>query len=294
METFLYDEKIVINVTVTLYNIIAEDMDLSSIVPMKMSVNLRKIENSEKNRLFHLFSDTDQLTLVGQSQHVLEINYPEQKRFGDQLVEILRDKVISLVQDIITSLRLIKQGNVGALTISFKSQFGRMESSALLDHDSMAAIFTNPIRFDKNDINKLSDLLPLIRFKTNDNLKLALSRFNSSYSKTEPSDKLIDLMICYEALFTVEQSDSISHKLALRFSRLSWLDPDVRKEKYSRMKNLYQSRNSVMHGGTHKVEYGEVYEVEENMRISLRNYIFRMFDFKDDNHKALIHALDFS
>jgi len=101
-------------------------------------------------------------------------------------------------------------------------------------------------------------------------------------------------MICYEALFTVEQSDSISHKLALRFSRLSWLDPDIRKEKYSRMKNLYQSRSNVIHGGTHKIEILEVYEVEEYMRISLRNYIFRMFDFKDDNHKALIHALDFS
>jgi len=293
LETFLYNEKISINVTMPLYNITADDIDLSSIVPMQMSVHLRKIENSEKTPFY--LSDRDKMGLVGQSQHILEINYQEQKRFGDHAsAEILRDKVISLVQDIVTSLRLIKQGNVGALTISFKPQIGRMESSALLDHDSMAAICTNPLRFDKNDLYKLSDLLPLIRFKTNDNLKLALSRFNSSYSKTEPADRLIDLMICYEALFTVEQSDSISHKLALRFSRLSWLDPDIRKEKYSRMKNLYQLRSNVIHGGTHKIELPEVYEVEEYMRISLRNYIFRMFDFKDDNHRTLIRALGFS
>ena len=60
------------------------------------------------------------------------------------------------------------------------------------------------------------------------------------------------------------------------------------------MKNLYQLRNNVIHGGTHKIELPEVYEVEEYMRISLRNYIFRMFDFKDDNHRTLIRALDFS
>ena len=294
LETFLYNKKIAINVIVPLYNIIAADMDLTSVVSMDMSVtsiNLRQIKNSEKNRLFYL-SDIDKMGLVGQSQHVLEINYQEQKRFGDQHVEILRDKIISLLQDIVTSLRLLKQGNIGALTISFKPQFGRMESSALLDHDSMAAIFTNPLRLDINDINKLSDLLRLIRFEPNDNLKLALSRFNSSYSKTDRTDKLIDLMICYEALFSLGQSDSVSHKLALRFSRLSWLDPEVRQEKYRQMRELYNSRSSVMHGGTHKVGYGEVYEVEEYMRISLRNYIFRMFDFKDD-HKALIDSLDF-
>ena len=293
LETFLYNEKIAINVTVPLYNIIVDDMDLTSLVSMEMSINLRQIKNSEKNRLFYL-SDSDKMALVGQSQHVLEINYQELKRFGDQRVESLRDKIISLVQDIVTSLRLLKQGNVGALTILFKPQFGSLESSALLDHDSMAAIITNPLRFDKNDINKLNDLLRLIRSEPNDNLKLALSRFNSSYTKTDPTDKLIDLMICYEALFSLGQSDSISHKLALRFSKLSWLDPHLRQKKYRRMRELYNSRSSVMHGGSHKVGYGEVYEVEEYMRISLRNYIFRMFDFEDDNHQALIDALDFN
>jgi hypothetical protein len=218
LATFLYNEKIAINVIVPLYNIIADDMDLTSIVSMEMSIKLRQIKASEKNRLYYSFSG-DQMGLIAQSHHALEIEYQEQKRFGDQKVEDLRDNIISLVQNIITSIRLLKRGNIGALIILFKPLFGRMESSVLLDHDYMAAILRNPLNFEKNDVSELRDLVRLIRFEPNDNLKLVLSRFNSSYSKTDPTDKLIDLMICYEALFSVEQSDSISHKLALRFSR---------------------------------------------------------------------------
>lgn len=162
--------------------------------------------------------------MIAQSQFILEVNYQEQKRFGEQAVKELRDDVISLVQHIITGLRLLKEGNIGALTILFKLQFGNVNSSVLLDHDYMAAVFRNPLKLEKDDIAKLSHILRL-SFKPNDNLKLALSRFNSSFAKTDPSDKLIDIMISYETLFSVEKSDSISHKLALRFSRLSWIDP---------------------------------------------------------------------
>src|SRR4029078_5711411 len=63
LETFLYNEKISINVTMPLYNITADDIDLSSIVPMQMSVHLRKIENSEKTPFY--LSDRDKMGLVG-------------------------------------------------------------------------------------------------------------------------------------------------------------------------------------------------------------------------------------
>jgi hypothetical protein len=79
-------------------------------------------------------------------------------------------------------------------------------------------------------------------------------------------DKLIDYAIAYEALFSKgsKDGDSLTHKLALRFSRLVENDFEKRKEYFTAMKALYGKRSRVVHGDPTPVALTSVQEIERH------------------------------
>ena len=79
-------------------------------------------------------------------------------------------------------------------------------------------------------------------------VKLALSRFSSSYERRELSDRLLDLVIALEALFSDGDSGSVTFKIATRCA--GWLYPpgENRLSLFRFVKYAYRLRSDAVHG----------------------------------------------
>jgi hypothetical protein len=98
-------------------------------------------------------------------------------------------------------------------------------------------------------------------------------------------------VIAYEKLFSKigDSSDSVSHKLACRCSRLIEQDFKKRMDLYEKMKDLYSERNNIVHGTIkrRKVNINSSVELERNVRNSITKYIKKM-DRKNHDHISMI------
>ena len=77
-------------------------------------------------------------------------------------------------------------------------------------------------------------------------VQLAIRRFNSAYTRHHDADRLIDLMIAFEALLLRER-DELSFRLALRTANLL-RDKRKRQETFDIMREAYDLRSDVAHG----------------------------------------------
>ena len=79
-------------------------------------------------------------------------------------------------------------------------------------------------------------------------VKIALSRFNSSYERRELLDQLLDLVIALEALFNDGDSGSVTFKIATRCA--GWLYPpgEHRLSLFRFVKDVYGLRSDAVHG----------------------------------------------
>ena len=105
-------------------------------------------------------------------------------------------------------------------------------------------------------------------------LTIALSRFNSSYEKSSLADRLIDLVIALEAMFSDRKSRSISHDVATRCA--GWLHSaeDERPAALRFVKKMYNDRSDVVHGeGQVKLCKKQVDDLEDIARASLVKFL---------------------
>ena len=105
-------------------------------------------------------------------------------------------------------------------------------------------------------------------------LPIALSRFNSSYEKLSIADRIIDLIIALEAMFSDRKSRSISHDVATRCA--GWLHSaeDERPATLSFVKKMYNDRSDVVHGeGQVKLCKKQVDDLEDIARASLVKFL---------------------
>lgn len=107
-------------------------------------------------------------------------------------------------------------------------------------------------------------------------VRLALARFNSSYDRRELVDRLIDLVIALEALFTDREPGSVTFKVALRCAW--WLQPpgDKRVEVFNFIKKAYSTRSAVVHGQSSNGPTREqLDELESTVRACLVKFLER-------------------
>jgi hypothetical protein len=78
-------------------------------------------------------------------------------------------------------------------------------------------------------------------------LRLGLDRFNSSYERTQPEDRLIDYWIALEAL-ALRQEDELSYRVSLRLAYYLGTDPDERETIFAQLRSSYDARSRIVHG----------------------------------------------
>lgn len=80
-------------------------------------------------------------------------------------------------------------------------------------------------------------------------LGTAIARFNSTYDRVRPEDRIIDLTIALEALLmTDNDQQELSYRLALRGAALLGDAPDQRESLFRDLRNLYHVRSRLAHG----------------------------------------------
>jgi len=109
----------------------------------------------------------------------------------------------------------------------------------------------------------------------NKTFKIARNRFLFSTLKNSDEDKLIDLMIAFEAFFLdVTEKSELSYKLALRVSRFLENNYD-NMEVFDFIKKAYNLRSSVVHGSNTKSN-----EITfKGQKLSLKSVVFQLHKF---------------
>lgn len=119
-------------------------------------------------------------------------------------------------------------------------------------------------QFWKDNHDKLWDLEKL------GPMKIAVSRFEGSYSKQDHVDKFIDLMISMEALFAKkDEKRGLANKMARRASLLLESDRNKRRRLRKRIEFMYRLRNKLVHGASLKVKQAS----EANIALELKEYV---------------------
>lgn len=105
-------------------------------------------------------------------------------------------------------------------------------------------------------------------------LNTSMGRFNASYEKRNLPDRLIDLIIALEALFSDGEPGSVAYKVAMRCACWLHAPGDVRVKLFSKLKHYYSVRSKAVHGGkTSSLLKEEVADLEEVVRRSLLKFL---------------------
>ena len=111
-------------------------------------------------------------------------------------------------------------------------------------------------------------------------VQLALSRFNSSHDRRELVDRLIDLVIALEALFSDDEPGSVTFKVALRCAW--WLKPpgDKRVDVFEFIKKAYGARSAAVHG---RRSNGPTHEQLDKVESTVRACLVKFLERKRQN-----------
>ncbi len=139
---------------------------------------------------------------------------------------------------------------------------------------------------DQEKIYKIWAVLGDGTKKSRNFLKIAVRRYTLAINRSSLDDKLIDQMICAEALFLVDGNAELSYKLSHRAASLLGNDPEHKREIFKFMKDAYNLRSKVVHGAkSHLHEPDDIKKITEmTARLStyLHDTILKMLEISID------------
>ena len=214
-----------------------------------------KFSNHSKSELFNrlenisfFYGNTD----LSKFTHCLTANSKENSDDQKNIEQLTED-----AEDIITGLRLVQEGLIGAGAAFFfkhpRRKYGLKMLSSRMDTFNIVTQINieGKYKFLDTDIGSLIEIvgyLKKVRREHNKYLNIALRRFNLSYTRNLLEDRLIDLTISLESTMLAEERDELKYRLALRGSFL--LRNICPPEETNRiLKKMYDVRSKVVHSG---------------------------------------------
>jgi hypothetical protein len=169
--------------------------------------------------------------------------------FTEHPLEAVKRKFAELC----SALRLFKQGSLAFNHIWMQNTTFSLEGIGPT-HNPYSA----PRLFDSYTLlnAEIADFLAFwqtYRQAVNNPLKRlpgAISRFNFSYERYRPEDRLVDYVVAFEGLLLGDQQE-LRYKLALRGAALLSETATERKAIFEELSEAYKQRNNVVHGGSH-------------------------------------------
>ena len=280
--------------TTPLYGItLQKELSISesiSIVPITADSALELLNDGlEPPRMFS--TDTDFVHDFPLAAIVTRFALPKRVVDGDELqknLNSLREKLnrLSIDQDIIIDLLILIFGTAIRPLGSITKSRGFMSWSRSIQKNEISNIWVLPEKsFEEEDQKKLNGLWPIFdgsNKKPWHFLVIAVRRFSLAMTRTSLDDKLIDLMICAEAIFLRVEQNELSDKLAYRAALLLGKSSEQQKEIFKFFKEAYTMRSKVVHGS--KSYMREAKDAEKlaatatELAEHLRNAILNMLD----------------
>jgi hypothetical protein len=198
--------------------------------------------------------------------HGVFVEYELPKIFGevvgapDKSLEILRARFERPVEDVLSTLRLIKNGRVGIGPRLMIPQTWSPDGGPILGsgYPDVPFKFMGPYALVNGDVPLLLSLFPLVKGLDQNRfpfLELALRRFNQIYGRIGAEDRLIDSMIAFEALYLndteAQERGEMRFRLALRVAQFL-REQNQRKTLYREIRSAYDMRSSIVHGDAYQ------------------------------------------
>jgi hypothetical protein len=198
-------------------------------------------------------------------------------------------KIEETMLNVVLGLRLLKKGDVvGNAVFSILLSDQRLLESSYLEEESIPQTFVSTYVLMFDDIPSLKALLVKIQeidFAKRGSLHLACKRFQRTYGESDAEDKLIDLMIAFEALFLKgEKIGTSSGKIvAVACSHLLGKSDEERDKIRASLLKAYKIRSSIVHGSVY------VPTVKDNIVVNdLSDIVSEIEDYLRESIKRLL------
>jgi hypothetical protein len=173
----------------------------------------------------------------------------------------------SFVQNILLQLRLFKIGEIRCSQLFHISSTTRQISFRKREIETGSR---GDYALTDNEAAQLSKKL-IAKYETNKLTELAIKNFSLVYNFPDGLIRFITLMTCLESLFNLGK-EQIAHTIARHLSIILSNNKEQFKENYIKIKKLYNSRNSIVHGGDYKGDIIQDYlELSNKVRVAI-NY----------------------
>lgn len=154
---------------------------------------------------------------------------------------------------VISALRLTAAGSVGALVIRTRfepqprADIGGSEGPT---HELAVPAGQRECELAESEVPRLLEtyarLVGADEGKAHEAMRIAVDRFNRSYTRSSHEDAIIDLTIALEATLLHGLEDELTYRLASRGAALLGRNT---KDVFSRLKRLYSMRSKIVHEG---------------------------------------------
>lgn len=156
----------------------------------------------------------------------------------------------SYIDKFITILRLFKKGTVQYSGLLKYPKVWRDSWSISYSREKVK--IRSPIyELTQKEVEKFKNFWNVLNDLNIENypfLDVAIRRFNFSYDKDLPEDKLIDFIIAFEALYLKGAGEELSYRLALRCAYFLGKDEKEREKIFKNLRNAYVVRSKIVHG----------------------------------------------
>ncbi len=295
MERFFFQDVIEFRAFSPLQNFSAD----VEVIDLGGGLRIRKIVDQELEELLDAsaLGSTIPFGEIPNYRYAMEAEYELQKLFRELKVEDLKATPDQeFFGKLVTALRLFKPGTLGFNIVKtipvadtpgvfggtrsaweYKRFWGPKYSLTGGDVEAFKEFWNG---FRKVDLGQQAAM------------GVAIRRFNFAYERLGLEDKLIDLMIGFEALFFKSgEFGENRHKLALRVARLLSEDYETRKRIAKEVAAFYDTRNLVVHGELVTLKPEFITKIEDVLRDSIKYFLGRP---RSMDHDEIISRLDLS
>jgi hypothetical protein len=191
----------------------------------------------------------------------LSVNYVAEYHFEGEVEEPFnknynRDMPAFLFNDVLTSLRLLKDGMIehgmilnyidgdpsGLIGVWGKSNFSGFKSPII------EAV--RPYEINKGELYTLKSIFTKVRECKNEQIRIALNRLNRIYERECELDRLIDIIIAFEALYLKGIKVELQFRLAARAAHYLGRNStaETKQKIFDCFKRGYDWRSKILHG----------------------------------------------
>ena len=149
--------------------------------------------------------------------------------------------------DVLRALHVLKAGRAGIFLAT-----SELTPSLLpfLNGFSSFPLYRPPfasLELTPEDVVPFIEILRSLRAGIRDEVRIAVDRLVDAEARLSPVDALVDAAIGLEVLLNPMDTAELAFRVALNYAHLG--TPELRRERYDRIRTIQKTRNRVVHGG---------------------------------------------